>query len=97
MSSAIAAVYENGVIRPLEKLSLVEGQTVHIQILSEPPIDELKQIERLLFANGLISLPPMQSIVKTLASAEWQTLMTKLTKANFQPLSETVIEERNGR
>jgi predicted DNA-binding antitoxin AbrB/MazE fold protein len=97
ISTAIAAVYENGVIRPLEKLNLVEGQTVQIQILPEPALTELEQIERSLFASGLISLPPMQNKVTPVPSAEWQALMTKLRRANFQPLSETVIAERNER
>lgn len=44
MSEIITAVYENGVLRPRNHLSLQDGQTVRIQILTEERADEAEQI-----------------------------------------------------
>lgn len=44
MLEIITAVYENGVLRPRNHLSLQDGQTVRIQILTEERADEAEQI-----------------------------------------------------
>nr|VFK61823.1 MAG: Protein of unknown function DUF104 [Candidatus Kentron sp. TUN]VFK70598.1 MAG: Protein of unknown function DUF104 [Candidatus Kentron sp. TUN] len=40
MPQSIMAVYEHGLLRPLEPLTLTESQQVKIQILSEPLADK---------------------------------------------------------
>jgi predicted DNA-binding antitoxin AbrB/MazE fold protein len=43
MSETIIAIYEQGVLRPLQPLSLRERQTVRIQVLPGEPIEETEQ------------------------------------------------------
>ena len=44
MTEVIEAVYENGVLKPLKKLSLREGQRVMIRIIEKDPIQVAREI-----------------------------------------------------
>ncbi len=44
MSRVVEAVYENGVLRPLEKLGLREGQRVRIMIVEKDFIEVAREI-----------------------------------------------------
>lgn len=61
MPETIAAVYENGMLRPLTPLSLNDGETVQIQIIAEAQSEEIKGDRELATKlrewRGLIRLP----------------------------------------
>ena len=58
MSEIITAVYSNGMLRPQNPLSLTDGQTVRLQVLTEEAADETEQIIQSLVAAGLVT--PLQ-------------------------------------
>jgi predicted DNA-binding antitoxin AbrB/MazE fold protein len=43
MVRELEAVYENGMLRPLEPLSLVEKQRVHVTITDLPPLERINR------------------------------------------------------
>ena len=99
MSQVINAIYERGILRPLEPLTLAEQSQVKIQILettsSEGATDENRRVEAVLLAAGLIqplNPPPDAPHV----SAERRQELARLYAAGG-PLSEMVIAEREGR
>lgn len=94
MTAVITAVYENGLLRPLEPLHLKEQQRVLIQLLPESSDGEVEQAIRELVNNGSLTLPLGQSDVPPLSETERQELATRLGQATANPLSETIIEER---
>ncbi len=64
MAEIVTAVYEKGVLYPLQPLDLRERQTVHIQVLPEEPAeDEGEAAIRTLVAAGLLTPPPRRSDV----------------------------------
>jgi len=102
MTETIAAIYEKGVLRPLEPLNLREQQRVHIQIVSEETTDEEKTedevqtlIQRLV-AKGWMrpdsdgDPPPPDSV----SEKERYRLADLMGQAPGKPLSEIIIEER---
>lgn len=44
MAEIVEAVYENGVLRPLRKLDLKEGQRVRIRIIEKDPIQVAREV-----------------------------------------------------
>lgn len=94
MSAVITAVYENGLLRPLEPLHLKEQQRVLIQLLPDSADGDVEQAIRELVNNGSLTLPHGQSDVSPLSETERQELATRLGQATPKPLSETIIEER---
>jgi predicted DNA-binding antitoxin AbrB/MazE fold protein len=94
MSEIITAVYENGVLRPRNHLSLQDGQTVRIQILSEEKADEAQQVIQSLVAAGLIAPPPRRGDVEPVSEAARRELAQRLAQCPGKPLSEIIIEDR---
>ncbi len=95
MSKNITAVYENGVLRPLIPLSLRDGQTVEIQVLSvDSTTDEIQQTLQSLVAAGVVTPPPHRDDVAPVSEeASWE-LAQRLGQYPGKPLSEIVIEDR---
>ena len=100
-TKGIPTVYENGVLRPLEPLDLAEHSVVYIQISKkggELPAAEMRAIViRLLQEAGLVTF-------KAEPSTEQQTPISPERRAELgrlfsigRPLSELIIEEREGR
>jgi len=102
MSEIVTAVYEKGVLRPLQPMNLREYQKVRLEVLPEEapvqtePEPKIIQVIQNLVASGLmrpkpgrISLPP-----DPVSEAERLSLADKLGKAPGKPLSEIIIEER---
>jgi len=97
MAETVMAVYEKGVLRPLQPLSLQERQRVCIQVVSQTAEkDEGEEMVRLLVAAGLMrprpridTLPP-----DPMSEAERSALAERLGRAPGKPLSEIVIEDR---
>ena len=48
MAEIVTAVYERGVLRPLQPLDLREHQTVRLQVLPEEPADEAEEVIQIL-------------------------------------------------
>ncbi|MBD2775746.1 antitoxin family protein [Iningainema tapete] len=94
MPEIITAVYENGVLRPLNPLYLQEHQTVRIQVLNEEPAMDAEQIIQSLVAAGLVSPPPRRGDVEPVSEQAWRELTQRLEASPSKPLSEIIIEER---
>lgn len=100
MSQTITAIYEQGVLRPLQPLPLAEHSQVKIQILemTSPPteVDETRRrVEEALLAAGLIqALAPPPDLPHIPAERRWE-LAQKYAAGGS--LSELVIAEREGR
>ncbi|HAJ59853.1 MAG TPA: hypothetical protein DCP31_11750 [Cyanobacteria bacterium UBA8543] len=103
MSETIVAVYENGVLRPLNPVSLNEGQTVQLTIVPQvspaEPNNDLKKLLPSLIDRGLLRLPSSkrgQVDKAELAKREQERRerMKKMKPLPGKPLSETIIEDR---
>ncbi|WP_417908777.1 antitoxin family protein [Candidatus Electronema sp. PJ] len=94
MSNSIAAVYEHGVLRPLEPLTLPERRTVRIQILPEPVTDKAEQIMQFLHKVGLLTPPPHPQQPALISKEERRKLSDALRQSAKESLSEIVIEDR---
>ena len=94
MSEIITAVYENGVLRPRNHLSLQDGQTVLLQILTEERADEAEQVIQSLVAAGLVTPPPRRGDVEPVSEEAWRELTERLQASPGKPVSEIIIEDR---
>ncbi len=97
MSEVITAIYEKGVLRPLQPLDLREQQTVYLQLLPTQPTNEAEEVIQLLVAAGLLTPPSGHSEVDPVSEEERRELAETLGKAPGKPLSEIVIEDRGER
>ena len=101
MTEIVTAVYEKGMLRPLQPLDLQERQRVRIQILpeaadgSEEPEDDTDALIQRLVAKGLMRPRPRGPIPPDPVSAEERLRLADLMgNAPGKPLSEIIIEER---
>lgn len=94
MPQSIMAVYEHGLLRPLEPLTLPESLKVRIQILSEPVVDKGDQVIQFLVKVGLLTPPSNPSKSSLISKAERRKLADALAKSAKKTLSEIVIEDR---
>jgi len=97
MTETVLAVYEKGVLRPLEPLQLKEQQQVYIQIVpKEAADDEGATAIRILVEAGLMHAPDRQvpPPPDPVPEQERRALAESLTQAPGKTLSEIVIEER---
>ena len=97
MPEILTAVYENGVLRPLEPVTLRERQTVRIQVLAEEFGDATDPVIQNLIASGALTPPPGHSDVALPTDAERRALADRLGRAPGKMLSEIIIEERGPR
>ncbi len=100
MNNPIAAVYENGILRPLTPLALPEHTQVQIYIQSSTTTVEAtahRHRVRAALISADLSLPQTHppSIPRRL-HAERREELGRLFAVG-QPLSELIIEEREGR
>ena len=101
MMEIVTAVYEKGMLRPLQPLNLRERQRVRIQVLpeapdvSEEPEDDTDALIQRLVAKGLMRPRPRGPIPPDPASAEERkALADRLGRAPGKSASEMVIEDR---
>jgi predicted DNA-binding antitoxin AbrB/MazE fold protein len=98
MLETIAAVYENGVFRPLSSVPFKDGETVQIQIVTEVSPEELKgdreKAIKLMDLRKLMGLPTKQFKLDVVAEQKRRELFEKLKGRAGKPLSEIVIEDR---
>jgi predicted DNA-binding antitoxin AbrB/MazE fold protein len=101
MMEIVTAVYEKGMLRPLQPLDLQEQQQVRIQVLpkapdvSEEPEDKMEALIQRLVAKGWMRPRPPGPIPPDPVSAEERLRLANLMgSAPGKPLSEIIIEER---
>jgi predicted DNA-binding antitoxin AbrB/MazE fold protein len=94
MSQSIIAVYEHGLLRPLEPLTLPENYKVRIQIIPELMVDKADQVIKFLIKVGLLTPPSNPSKSSLIPKAERRKLADALAYGTKQTLSEIVIEDR---
>ena len=99
MTETITAVYEKGVLRPLQPLNLREQQQVRLQVLPEEPEDEGAVAIRILVEAGLMHPPDRETPPPPdpVPEQERLALAKRLAQAQSKPLSEIVIEDRGER
>lgn len=91
MPHRIAAVYEQGMLRPLMPLDLREHQQVQVQILAEETAEQV--LERLICA-GRVSPPLRPEEAAPLSWAERADLAKLLGEGFAVPLSQIILDER---
>jgi len=93
----IEVTYENGVLRPLEPLSLPEHARVQIQIVGQEtvPVKDIQRVREALLAAGVIRVRSPLKVVEPVS--EDQLAAAAETLAVAGPLPEQIIVERNGR
>ena len=104
MAEIVTAVYEKGILRPLQPLNLRERQTVRIQVLPEEPAiqdepdDKIKALIQRLVAKGWMRPRPSGPIPPDpVPEKERLRLADLMGSAPGKPLSEIIIEERGER
>jgi predicted DNA-binding antitoxin AbrB/MazE fold protein len=104
MTEIVRAVYENGMLRPLQALKLRERQTVRIYVLAEEPTqpepaNEVDQVIQSLVAAGLMGTRPKRDAIPPdpLSGEERRALADRLGRAPGKSASEMVIEDRGER
>jgi predicted DNA-binding antitoxin AbrB/MazE fold protein len=97
----VTAVYEKGMLRPLQPLNLRERQAVRIQVLpegpdvSEEPGDSIDVLIQRLVAKGLMRPRPRGPIPPDPVSEEERLRLADLMgSAPSRPLSEIIVEDR---
>ena len=91
MAENIAALYENGVLRPLSPLKLHENQTVYIQILeTEPDVDRTEIAIQNLVAKGVLTPPPDILILPPTEAERKALLITGNVPG--KPLSQIILK-----
>jgi predicted DNA-binding antitoxin AbrB/MazE fold protein len=102
MSEIINAVYENGVLRPTEPVSLSEGEKVRLEVIPETPVEEpqteWEKALQLASDRGLIKLRPRNNKMdrEELLRREklLQERVKKMGPLPGKPLSQEIIEGR---
>ena len=94
MMEIVTAVYEKGMLRPLQPLNLQEQQRVRIRVLPEETADEVEKVIQKLVKAGVITPPPGHSDVDPVSKEERHELAEILGRVPGKPLSEVIIEER---
>ena len=100
----VTAVYEKGVLRPVQRLNLRENQRVQIQILKPEPGEtldveekaeqEMERIIQSLVQAGILAPPAGHSDVEPMSEQERQKLAEEMGRMPGKPLSEIIIEDR---
>jgi len=93
MAETISAVYEKGILRPLQPLRLREGQMVRIRILPEVASEGDAAVRSLVEA-GLLTPPPGHSDMEPLTRTSATRTGRRLGRAPGKPLSQIIIEDR---
>lgn len=97
MIETIAAIYEEGVLRPLSPLLLPEHARVQIQIIAQMPAaqQERQRVRQALLDAGVIQPRPSTEPIPAISEAQAAAAANSLAAAG--PLSELIVAERDGR
>jgi predicted DNA-binding antitoxin AbrB/MazE fold protein len=97
MDHQVTAIYENGVLRPLEPLALPEQTTVELSIhwvvLPSDSATHRRRVRAMLKEGGLTSAEPTSRNMGPGLSPERRAELAELL-ARGKPLSEVIIDER---
>ena len=93
MAQTISAIYENGVLRPTIPLELPEHARVELEL--RPVARAASGVEEALVAAGLMLPGGSSQGVHTLSDGERDDIARR--NPSGKPLSEIIIEEREGR
>ena len=101
MSQTITAIYANGVLRPVVPLNLPEQTQVEIELkqVTTPevePSNERRRVIQALAEAGVIINLPLEPFPPSPLSPEERERLAKVLSVG-KPLSEIIIEEREGR
>ncbi|MBA3923782.1 MAG: antitoxin family protein [Nostocaceae cyanobacterium] len=94
MSEIFTAIYENGVLRPLNPLSLQEDQKVQIQILTEITPPATNNVLQAMINAGMLTLPRRTNREAPFSQEQRRELAQKMGQSSGKPLSEIIIEDR---
>jgi predicted DNA-binding antitoxin AbrB/MazE fold protein len=96
MGKVVTAVYEKGVLRPLDPLDLPEHETVRIELLPvEQNQDAAENAVRVLVSAGLMRQPKRGTPPPNPVSEERRRVLAeRLGRAPGKPLSEIILEDR---
>lgn len=103
MTKTIAAVYENGVLRPLESLHLPEGSILTLEVLAEDTVTtsaETKTTQprnqglQALIDAGVVTPPACRKSIQPISQEALRELSQRLGSRPGKPLSEIIIEDR---
>jgi len=92
MSQLITAIYENGVLRPTDPLTLAEAQVVQLKVM--PQLTPTQQYLQQLRDLGLVTPPSAQPDEERLPDIDREQLANKFGELTTKPISEIIIEER---
>ena len=96
MDDTVVAIYEDGVLRLLAPLELPEHTRVWVSVHTHSPADHRQQVREVLQRAGLSApVPGKASGARPLSKEERAKLARRLDGG--RPLSEIIIEEREGR
>jgi len=95
MPEIITAVYEKGILRPLQPLKLRERQMVRLQVVSDESSENDDEAAiRVLVETGRLTPPRGRSDVAPISEHERRELADRLGRMPGKLLSEIIIEER---
>lgn len=94
MPQSIIAVYEHGILRPLEPLSLPEKQRVRIRVDLEKQIDSAETVFEFLISIGWLTQPSGQSKIQPIPLTERNHAADILGQSAKKPVSKMIIEDR---
>jgi predicted DNA-binding antitoxin AbrB/MazE fold protein len=97
VAEIVQAIYEKGVLRPLQPLGLQERQLVRIQVQPEESPQDENEAEtaiRALVAAGRLTPPAGRSEFLPIPDKEYEELADRLGSTPGKALSEIIIEER---
>ncbi len=94
MLQSIRVIYEDGILRPLDPVELVEGQTADVMIITQPPKNHLsaEEMDQRLVVAGLIASRPDGALVGELSPQE-RLRIGRLFVAD-RPSEDLIDEER---
>ena len=97
-TQSVPAIYEGGVLRPLQPLALPEHARVQITVVLEakPPTPDREQIRAALTAAGLSLVEPPSGTRLEPLSPEARAALARQVPPG-RPLSTIIAEEREGR
>lgn len=91
MQQSIIAVYEHGILRPLEPLILPEKQKVRIRVDLEKQIDSVETVFQFLSNIGWLTQPSGQSKIKPISLKERNRVADILGQSAKKPVSKMII------
>jgi predicted DNA-binding antitoxin AbrB/MazE fold protein len=100
MIKTITAIYEHGLLRPIDPLTLPEQSTVELEIrlIYDPAITKRReQVRAALDRSGVLVVPHISSDVPSPLTPEARAqLAQRLARAGVPALSAAILEEREG-